>query len=322
VYARSKDGSGKDDSVKVVVTIPLLSISLPQSISLVQGNTVKLDPVRNPIDAPIDSYTWTSEDNTVATVDNFGNVKGLKKGAVTISVIETKSGKTASTVVYVQEQTIAVTGIEIIRDTIKLPLGKSDIIYPYIKPYNATNQSYSWSTSNNSLELSTTGVITAVNVNSGYVYVTTAEGNFKDSVYIKVISSEPPIVKDIEVVMEKGATQVEVPLQSFVKDDNTSLEYLTVSVVGSTNFTASVQNGAIVIQPVNPSISITEVVQVKVTDIDNLSTTIEIPVTISGTPNQAPTFEPEVVVTLNSGTSFAPIVLQDLVQMIILQQVI
>lgn len=313
VYARSKDGSGKLDSVQVVVSIPLLSLQLPQSISLVQGNSMQLTPIKNPIEALIEGYVWTSEDDSIASVDGFGNVTALKKGAVTVSVVETKSGKVASTVVYIQEQTIAVTGIEIIRDTIVLALGNTDIIYPFIQPYNATDQTCNWTTTHNGLQLMENGIITALNVGGGYVYATTVNGNFKDSVYVLVKASAPPVVQDIEVVIESGTTQVEVPMQQIIQDDNTGFEFLTVQVIGSDNFTATIQNGVLVIEPVNTTIPVTEVVTVVITDVDNQSTTLEIPVTISGIPNQAPEISEDVTIAINTGTSFAPISLQDIV---------
>jgi uncharacterized protein YjdB len=76
-------------STEVKVTeIHLESISLENTKNeLNVGDTTKLNVVLNPIDVTDDLiYTYTSSDESIATVDENGNVVGLKPGKVTFTI--------------------------------------------------------------------------------------------------------------------------------------------------------------------------------------------------------------------------------------------
>ena len=309
VYAQAKDGSNKIDSVHVIVTIPLLSIYIPQSLSILEGSSIKIEPVKYPTDAVIDGYTWSSDDEAVASVDAYGNVVGISQGMANISIIETKTGKTATTLVYVESQAVSVTGINIIRDSIVLVLGQSEVLYPYITPQNGTNQNYSWSTTSNLIYINTSGIVTGFNIGIAKVYVTTQDGGFEDSIKVIVVPSAPPVILPIEdIAIETGTTEIAIPIEEYISDDNTAIADLTVDVINNPNFDATLVNGIIIITPTNPSITLTDVIEIIVTDADGQQTSVEIPITISAVPNQAPQFvSPDIAIKISEGTTFAPI---------------
>lgn len=74
-------------SCKVIVVQPVTSIYLNKSkVSMTAGETEQLTASIYPWDATDKAVTWSSSDETVATVDNSGKVTALKKGSVVITV--------------------------------------------------------------------------------------------------------------------------------------------------------------------------------------------------------------------------------------------
>lgn len=73
--------------------IPVTSITLPSPMTVAAGQTVTLTPTITPADA-VTTLTWSSDDETIATVNSSGVVTGVKKGQTFINV-ETDNGKTA-----------------------------------------------------------------------------------------------------------------------------------------------------------------------------------------------------------------------------------
>ena len=81
----------------VAATIAVTGISLNKtSLSLTEGASEKLLATVSPSNATNKSVTWSSSDDSVATVDASGNVTAVKAGDATITVRTTDGGKTAS----------------------------------------------------------------------------------------------------------------------------------------------------------------------------------------------------------------------------------
>ncbi len=75
----------KSASCKVTVVQPVTSISLNRSTATLEAlETVQLTARVNPSDAYLQTYRWSSSDETVAAVDENGLVTALKKGTATI----------------------------------------------------------------------------------------------------------------------------------------------------------------------------------------------------------------------------------------------
>ena len=72
-------------SCRVTVVQPVTSISITSSISLEALETRQISCTVRPNNANNKGVTWTSSDETVATVDENGVVTGLKKGTATIT---------------------------------------------------------------------------------------------------------------------------------------------------------------------------------------------------------------------------------------------
>lgn len=81
----------------VAATVAVTGVSLSKtSLSLAEGGSEKLLATVSPSNATNKSVTWSSSDDSVATVDQSGNVTAVKAGDATITVRTVDGGKTAS----------------------------------------------------------------------------------------------------------------------------------------------------------------------------------------------------------------------------------
>jgi len=104
---------------EAVVVLQNLMISLNQTIlesilvtgvkldkikvEAVEGETVKLLRLIEPINASNKAVQWSSSDSSIATVDNNGLVSTIKPGTVTITVTTTDGAKTDSCIITVKK---------------------------------------------------------------------------------------------------------------------------------------------------------------------------------------------------------------------------
>ena len=85
--------------------IALDSISLPKTGEVKLGKTLKLTPTFNPVNTTNKIVTWSSSDETVATVDSAGNITPKKIGSTIITVTSQDGNKKATCTVTVTEDT-------------------------------------------------------------------------------------------------------------------------------------------------------------------------------------------------------------------------
>ncbi|MFM9279805.1 PA14 domain-containing protein [Paenibacillus jiagnxiensis] len=84
------------------VALPVTGISLNKSaLQLMAGETEQLSVLVTPEDASVPSYTWTSSDSNVATVNNFGFVTAVSAGTAEITVTTQDGAYQASATVTV-----------------------------------------------------------------------------------------------------------------------------------------------------------------------------------------------------------------------------
>lgn len=90
ITCKANDGSGKYGNCAVTVSasdpIKVSGISLNySSLSLVKGRTRQLRATITPSNATDKTVTWTSNNSSVATVSNDGNVTAVERGTATIT---------------------------------------------------------------------------------------------------------------------------------------------------------------------------------------------------------------------------------------------
>ena len=105
IYAEATDGSGKKDYITVTVTPPVsvTGVSVyPTSLTMNVGDTDYICETVCPSNATNQTVTWSSSDESVATVNTYtGKVTAKKAGTTTITACTVDGGYSASCMVSV-----------------------------------------------------------------------------------------------------------------------------------------------------------------------------------------------------------------------------
>lgn len=73
-------------SVPITTIIKVTGVSIEEKAEVKVKKSISLTALISPIDASNQNVTWLSEDSSIATVDNAGNVTGVKPGKTTVTV--------------------------------------------------------------------------------------------------------------------------------------------------------------------------------------------------------------------------------------------
>ena len=87
-------------------------------------------------------------------------------------------------------ETISVTGVSLNTNSLEVEEGKSGTLIETVAPSNATNQSVTWSSSNNSIATVSNGLVQGVSQGSATITVTTVDGGFTASCSVTVTESQ------------------------------------------------------------------------------------------------------------------------------------
>ena len=175
----------------VGVAVNSLTIQGDAKLDLEVDDEIQLIANLLPLDASIQTVTWSSSDPAVATVDAEGNVKALTLGTTIITVATTASGHTATCEIEVVKTDLQGVSLETNSDEAKV----FDDIYStrtltvtYI-PANATNKDIaSWTSSNTAVaEVDETGKVTFKSTGTVQITVTSDEGGHQSSLDIDVV---------------------------------------------------------------------------------------------------------------------------------------
>lgn len=200
--------SGSWDGTKVtigeVTTIEPTAITLDQSkLTIKVGKTITLTPTVEPADATNKNVTWSSSDETVATVSD-GVVTGVKAGTAEITA-KTANGLTAKATVTVEE--IPVTKITLPTTEASMTIGGTMDLNPTIEPADATNTHISWSSSNQGVAtVDASGRVTAKGAGTATITGTATSG----AKVTLVITVSDKVIEVTAVTLDKTAATIKV----------------------------------------------------------------------------------------------------------------
>ncbi|AFM43194.1 Ig-like domain-containing surface protein [Desulfosporosinus acidiphilus SJ4] len=170
------------------VTVPNLAkgISVNPDITTVNiGVTKTLSVTFRPSDTTDKKVTWSSDNPSVATVDAYGRVKGIAEGSANITATSEDGGFTSTCALLVQT---GVTKITLNKTSDIVKVGNSDTLVATITPSDATNQNFTWKSSNPSVAtVDTNGNVTAIKPGRAVITVTSEDGNKTASCSVTVI---------------------------------------------------------------------------------------------------------------------------------------
>ena len=190
----AKAGSKTATCQITVVPTDVTSVTLNKTTaSLRAGETVTLNATVNPDDATDKTVTWTTSDQTVATVSN-GVVTAKKVGTATIAA---KAGSKTATCQITVVPT-EVTSVTLNKATASLRADETVTLTATVNPSDATDKTVTWTTSDQSVATVSHGVVTAKKV--GTATITAKAGE-------KTATCQITVVLDMESIEDEREEQ-------------------------------------------------------------------------------------------------------------------
>ena len=166
-------GSVTSDAATLTVnaaTVSVTGVTLePTSLSLFTDGSETLTATVEPGNATNKNVTWSSSDETIATVDNNGTVTAVGAGEATITVTTEDGCKTATCIVTV---TVPVTGVTLEPTSLSLFTGDTAPLTATVQPSDATNQNVTWSSDKPEVATVDNGKVTAVGAGEATITAT------------------------------------------------------------------------------------------------------------------------------------------------------
>ncbi|UQK60025.1 Ig-like domain-containing protein [Ezakiella coagulans] len=207
IYAKSADGPS--DSVYVYVRksvtpqppkeVKVTNVSVDRRyLTLEEGENYTLTATVSPADATNKTVNYSSSDSRVATVDANGNIKAVKAGYAYIYAKSVDGPYAYSYVTVKAKETpqppaeVKVTNITLDTRYLRLDAGKKYELNYTVYPYNATDKTLTWTSSNENVATVENGVITAIGRGSAYITATSSNG-VQTSCYVDVYGEAKPV---------------------------------------------------------------------------------------------------------------------------------
>ncbi len=176
ITCTAADGYGTKTTCEVIVKQQVAEIALSETTaSLWVGDTKTITATATPTNANNTNVTWSSSDNSIATVSSKGIITAKGQGTCTITCTASDGYGTKSTCeVTVKQQ---VTEIALSETTTSLWVGDTKTIKATATPTIAYNTNVSWSSSDDKVAtVSSKGIITAKGKGTCTITCTAADG--------------------------------------------------------------------------------------------------------------------------------------------------
>lgn len=164
---------------------PVESIKLNRSsLSLTEGETATLTATVKPDNATNKSIEWSSSDTSIASVSEEGVVRAIAPGNAVITATTVDGGLTATCKVSV---IVPVTGVSLNISSVEILEEARETLIATVEPANATNQSVTWKTSDETIaSVTQNGKVTGNNVGTALITVTTKDGGYTASCNVTI----------------------------------------------------------------------------------------------------------------------------------------
>lgn len=180
----SATSGGVSASCSVDVYVPVTSISLSANlISLAKGSFAVLTATVSPEDAMDKTVQWSSDNPSVATVDQNGKVTAVDVGKAKITASAGGFSATCSIICI----SIPVSSVVLDKTSLSLAKGSSETLKATVLPSDATDQAVKWSSDNPSIAtVDQNGRVTGVN--SGDATITASAGDVSATCRVNVFN--------------------------------------------------------------------------------------------------------------------------------------
>jgi uncharacterized protein YjdB len=169
--------------------VPVVSLSItPSSLKLAPGDLGILTSNILPSNATDTTVTWTSSNETIATIDQAGIVTAITAGETTITAVATNGGLEA--VASVQVAT-PVTGLTISPQSKEMNIGSTVSFAASILPSNATDTTVAWTSSDVTIAtIDQAGIVTAIAVGETTITAIANDGGLEAVASVTVLPTK------------------------------------------------------------------------------------------------------------------------------------
>ena len=146
ITCMAMDGTEEYATCEVIVTVPVDSVTFNEdTLDLQVGTTTKISFTVSPENASDKSVIWECSDESIAKVDQQGNVEALKGGSsvITCTSVDNPNAKAECTVNVV----VPITGISLDENNVNIEKGHSKKLIPIPEPSDTTEDDYIWESS-------------------------------------------------------------------------------------------------------------------------------------------------------------------------------
>lgn len=250
ITATATDRGTKAGTFSVNVVQPVTGIDISGPTSVLKGHTLTLSSVVKPASATNKAISWSSADNSIATVNN-GVVTGVAAGNTTIwaSATDGSGVKTPFSIRVLQP----VTAITISGDAV-IPVDGSACLNAVVAPSNADNPSLNWTVTPSTVaSVTSQGIVTGLRPGSATVTATTTDGSGVSTDYsIQVVQQVVAVKIEGNNLVHTGST---AQLTALVTSDeslfDTSVTWSSsdpsIASVNSSGVVTGIGNGTAVI---------------------------------------------------------------------------
>lgn len=173
---------GKVASCSVTVIVPVESITLDQTtVMLGEGENVTLKATVTPKDATDNTVTWSSSDESIASVDQNGRISAIKQGSATIMAKAGDKQATCAVTVIKKVESIALD-----QTSLTLLVGDTSTLTVTVLPEDATDKTVTWKSNNTNVATVENGVVKAVRV--GRATITATAGNVSTTCSVLIVN--------------------------------------------------------------------------------------------------------------------------------------
>lgn len=250
ITARTQSGNFVA-TTNFTVIVPVSSVSIsPSSYSLSRNQTTFLSPIVLPANANNKAVTYSSSNNSVATVNSSGRVSALNMGTATITIRTVDGGFTATATINV---VIPVNSVSVNTRTVNLLNGQTFQAISTVSPTNATNKTVTWSSSNSNIAtVSSSGLITGTGNGVAIITVTTNSGSRTATITVNVRTSVTGVSLNTNILnLSRNVTSQLVATITPASASNLSLSWSTsnrsIATVSNTGLVRASRVGTSVI---------------------------------------------------------------------------
>ncbi len=231
------------EATGVEVTPEIATVNMP--------NTISLTATIFPEDATNKNGTWSSSDETIATVNSGGVVTPVSEGVVTITFTSMDGGFTDTTELTVTNIVISLESLLITPETSILELGESVQLTTEFFPSNTSDITGIWSSSDESIAIvNENGLVSAIAEGEVEIIFTANDGGITNNSIITVVdefygtyvlyNAETDLViqnieSDATINLEEEGDRINFRCIPEGGDDSTEVESVGVTWTGPTN---------------------------------------------------------------------------------------